>query len=196
MDALRDRPRRFRARPSARTRSRRRTISPTTIRSTGRTRTDQGIRVMFEGGSRIVYRLSGTGTVGATLRVYIEHYEPTSGKLDQETQAALARPHRARTKSRRDREAHRPQSADGDHLRRAPRVSATLSVLTSDVSSSCAPSPEAFSWFDCHTPGFKKCRSYRASRRFWQRNRPETERRRRRTPRTAWQTGRANLPHS
>jgi phosphoglucomutase len=51
---------------------------------------DQGIRVMFEGGARIVYRLSGTGTVGATLRVYIEHYEPPSGKLDQETQAALA----------------------------------------------------------------------------------------------------------
>jgi phosphoglucomutase len=51
---------------------------------------DQGIRVMFEGGSRIVYRLSGTGTVGATLRVYIEHYEPTSGKLDQDTQTALA----------------------------------------------------------------------------------------------------------
>ena len=51
---------------------------------------DQGIRVMFEGGSRIVYRLSGTGTVGATLRVYIERYEPPSGKLDQETQAALA----------------------------------------------------------------------------------------------------------
>ncbi len=52
---------------------------------------DQGIRVMFEGGSRIVYRLSGTGTVGATLRVYIEHYEPPSGNLNQETQAALAR---------------------------------------------------------------------------------------------------------
>jgi phosphoglucomutase len=50
----------------------------------------QGIRVMFEGGSRIVYRLSGTGTVGATLRVYIERYEPPDGKLDQETQAALA----------------------------------------------------------------------------------------------------------
>jgi phosphoglucomutase len=52
---------------------------------------DQGIRVMFEGGSRIVYRLSGTGTVGATLRVYIEHYEAPSGNLNQETQAALAR---------------------------------------------------------------------------------------------------------
>jgi phosphoglucomutase len=51
---------------------------------------DQGIRVMFEGGSRIVYRLSGTGTVGATLRIYVEHYEPPSGNLNQETQAALA----------------------------------------------------------------------------------------------------------
>jgi phosphoglucomutase len=50
----------------------------------------QGVRVMFEGGSRIVYRLSGTGTVGATLRVYIEHYEAPSGKLEQETQGALA----------------------------------------------------------------------------------------------------------
>jgi phosphoglucomutase len=52
--------------------------------------THQGIRVMFEGGSRIVYRLSGTGTVGATIRVYIERYEPPSGDLKQETQAALA----------------------------------------------------------------------------------------------------------
>ena len=45
---------------------------------------------MFEGGSRIVYRLSGTGTVGATLRVYIERYEPPTGDLGQDTQAALA----------------------------------------------------------------------------------------------------------
>jgi phosphoglucomutase len=52
--------------------------------------THQGVRVMFKGGSRIVYRLSGTGTVGATLRVYIEHYAPPSGKLDQDPQAALA----------------------------------------------------------------------------------------------------------
>jgi phosphoglucomutase len=50
----------------------------------------QGVRVMFEGGSRIVYRLSGTGTVGATLRVYIERYEKPDGDLGQETQAALA----------------------------------------------------------------------------------------------------------
>ncbi len=50
----------------------------------------QGVRVIFEGGSRIVYRLSGTGTVGATLRVYIERYEPPTGDLGQETQGALA----------------------------------------------------------------------------------------------------------
>ncbi len=51
---------------------------------------NQGVRVMFEGGSRVVYRLSGTGTVGATLRVYIERYEPPGGDLGEETQAALS----------------------------------------------------------------------------------------------------------
>ena len=50
----------------------------------------QGVRILFEGGSRIVYRLSGTGTAGATLRVYIERYVPQSGDLGLETQAALA----------------------------------------------------------------------------------------------------------
>ncbi|HMA48951.1 MAG TPA: alpha-D-glucose phosphate-specific phosphoglucomutase [Magnetospirillaceae bacterium] len=50
----------------------------------------QGIRVRFDDGSRIVYRLSGTGTEGATLRVYIERYESDPGKLGQETQGALA----------------------------------------------------------------------------------------------------------
>jgi len=50
----------------------------------------QGIRVRFNDGSRIVYRLSGTGTEGATLRVYVERYESDPGKLGQETQGALA----------------------------------------------------------------------------------------------------------
>jgi phosphoglucomutase len=49
----------------------------------------QGVRVLFEDGSRVVYRLSGTGTAGATLRVYIERYEPDSAKHGQETQSAL-----------------------------------------------------------------------------------------------------------
>ena len=52
--------------------------------------TGQGIRLIFADGSRIVYRLSGTGTAGATLRVYIERYEPDASRHDVETQAALA----------------------------------------------------------------------------------------------------------
>jgi phosphoglucomutase len=51
---------------------------------------NQGLRVMFEGGSRIVFRLSGTGTEGATLRVYLERYEPVSGTLDAGTPDMLA----------------------------------------------------------------------------------------------------------
>lgn len=51
---------------------------------------NQGIRILFEGGSRIVFRLSGTGTSGATLRVYIERYEDDCNKHDLETQEALS----------------------------------------------------------------------------------------------------------
>ncbi|MCU7801071.1 MAG: alpha-D-glucose phosphate-specific phosphoglucomutase [gamma proteobacterium symbiont of Lucinoma myriamae] len=49
----------------------------------------QGIRIGFSNGSRIVFRLSGTGTSGATLRIYYESYETDSDKLNQETQQAL-----------------------------------------------------------------------------------------------------------
>lgn len=51
---------------------------------------DQGIRVLFKDGSRIIYRLSGTGTQGATLRVYLEKYEPDVSKQNQDPQKALA----------------------------------------------------------------------------------------------------------
>jgi phosphoglucomutase len=51
---------------------------------------DQGIRVAFEGGSRIVFRLSGTGTEGATLRVYVERYEPPHGHLDEDATTMLS----------------------------------------------------------------------------------------------------------
>ncbi len=51
---------------------------------------NQGVRVLFEGGSRVVFRLSGTGTSGATLRVYLERYEPLGGDLDRETGDMLA----------------------------------------------------------------------------------------------------------
>jgi phosphoglucomutase len=50
----------------------------------------QGLRIMFEDGSRIVYRLSGTGTSGATLRVYIERFEADPTRHALETQHALA----------------------------------------------------------------------------------------------------------
>jgi phosphoglucomutase len=50
----------------------------------------QGVRILFEDGSRIVYRLSGTGTVGATIRIYIEKYEPPTGALAEDAQTALA----------------------------------------------------------------------------------------------------------
>ncbi|KKB12816.1 phosphoglucomutase [Devosia geojensis] len=49
----------------------------------------QGVRIGFEDGSRIVVRLSGTGTVGATLRLYLESYEAVGGRHDLETQTAL-----------------------------------------------------------------------------------------------------------
>ena len=49
----------------------------------------QGIRIGFTDGSRIVFRLSGTGTKGATLRLYVESYESDASKHNQETQAAL-----------------------------------------------------------------------------------------------------------
>ena len=50
---------------------------------------NQGIRIGFTDGSRIIFRLSGTGTKGATLRLYVESYEPDESKHNQETQAAL-----------------------------------------------------------------------------------------------------------
>lgn len=51
---------------------------------------NQGLRVLFACGSRIVLRLSGTGTEGATLRVYLERYEAVGGDLDRETPEMLA----------------------------------------------------------------------------------------------------------
>jgi phosphoglucomutase len=56
----------------------------------GSVSTAQGIRIGLADGSRIVFRLSGTGTEGATLRVYLERYEPDPAQHAIETQAALA----------------------------------------------------------------------------------------------------------
>lgn len=56
----------------------------------GSVSSNQGIRIGFVNGSRIVFRLSGTGTVGATLRIYLERYERDVSKHDQDAQVALA----------------------------------------------------------------------------------------------------------
>jgi len=56
----------------------------------GSTASGQGLRIFFEENARAVFRLSGTGTVGATLRVYLERYEDGSGELGLDPQQALA----------------------------------------------------------------------------------------------------------
>lgn len=50
----------------------------------------QGVRVVLDDGSRVVFRLSGTGTEGATLRVYLERHEPDASRQDVPAQEALA----------------------------------------------------------------------------------------------------------
>lgn len=50
----------------------------------------QGIRILFKSGARIIYRLSGTGTEGATLRIYLERYVNDVSQMQQPTQEALA----------------------------------------------------------------------------------------------------------
>lgn len=56
----------------------------------GSTASKQGIRIVFGDAARAVLRLSGTGTVGATLRVYLERFEPDPAKQGDDPQAALA----------------------------------------------------------------------------------------------------------
>lgn len=56
----------------------------------GSVSTGQGVRIVFAGGSRIVFRLSGTGTMGATLRVYLERYEPDPARHGLAVEEALA----------------------------------------------------------------------------------------------------------
>jgi phosphoglucomutase len=56
----------------------------------GSTTTKQGVRIGFAGDARAVFRLSGTGTEGATLRVYMERFEPDPARQGDDPQAALA----------------------------------------------------------------------------------------------------------
>lgn len=50
---------------------------------------NQGVRFIFADGSRVIFRLSGTGSVGATIRIYFEKYESDKTKLDQQYEMAL-----------------------------------------------------------------------------------------------------------
>ena len=56
----------------------------------GSVSTGQGVRIIFTDGSRIVFRLSGTGTEGATLRIYLESFEPDVSRHHLDAQEALA----------------------------------------------------------------------------------------------------------
>lgn len=49
----------------------------------------QGIRILFDDGSRLIYRLSGTGSSGATIRIYIECYEKENVLTDAQVRVFL-----------------------------------------------------------------------------------------------------------
>ena len=55
----------------------------------GSTSAHQGLRVLCDDGARVVWRLSGTGTEGATLRLYVEAFEPDASRHDLDAQVAL-----------------------------------------------------------------------------------------------------------
>uniref|UniRef100_UPI00358FD337 phosphoglucomutase-1 isoform X1 n=2 Tax=Myxine glutinosa TaxID=7769 RepID=UPI00358FD337 len=50
----------------------------------------QGLRIIFTDGSRVIFRLSGTGSAGATIRIYIDSYEKDPSKIHQDPQVMLA----------------------------------------------------------------------------------------------------------
>lgn len=49
----------------------------------------QGLRILFSSGARLIFRLSGTGSSGATIRLYAESYEPPSGQVNSNAQEVL-----------------------------------------------------------------------------------------------------------
>ncbi len=49
---------------------------------------NQGLRILFKDGSRIVFRLSGTGSSGATIRLYVDSYENDSSKYELDAQVS------------------------------------------------------------------------------------------------------------
>ena len=108
--------RRCPARRSAAAPSRRPTTSRTPTRSTAARAQRQGLRVLFDGGARIVYRLSGTGTEGATLRIYVESLRARRVAPRRGRAGGAAPADRRGAPARRAPRAHRPRGADGHHL--------------------------------------------------------------------------------
>ncbi len=82
----------------------------------GSTSHRQGLRVLFEGGSRVVFRLSGTGTSGATLRVYIERFRARPLPPRPRHPGSPRPADRRRRGACRHRRPHRPQRPGRDHL--------------------------------------------------------------------------------
>lgn len=80
--------------------------------------TAQGIILNFEGGARAVLRLSGTGTQGATIRLYLENHEEPSGNLAQDPQKALERvsARRIRSQSLSSAPGAMPRMSSPEHL--------------------------------------------------------------------------------
>uniref|UniRef100_A0A9I9EIS2 Phosphoglucomutase n=1 Tax=Cucumis melo TaxID=3656 RepID=A0A9I9EIS2_CUCME len=66
-----------------------RAFDDTSIQVDGSVASKQGVRFVFSDGSRIIYRLSGTGSAGATVRIYIEQFEPDISKHDVDAQISL-----------------------------------------------------------------------------------------------------------
>ena len=110
------------ARASGRSRSRPPTTSAYHDPVDGSDSAHQGIRVLFADGSRIVYRLSGTGTAGATLRVYIERFEGRDARPGDRRRAEG--PDRAVALAAGYSAAHGADGAVGDHM--SARTSALL----------------------------------------------------------------------
>ena len=82
----------------------------------GSVSTGQGVRIIFEDGSRIVFRLSGTGTEGATLRIYLEAFEPDAARQKHGCAGSAGRTDRHRRRTVTAQGAHRARTADGDYL--------------------------------------------------------------------------------
>ncbi|KAJ1562444.1 hypothetical protein HK405_012084 [Cladochytrium tenue] len=55
----------------------------------GSVSTKQGVRFVFTDGSRIIFRLSGTGSHGATVRLYVEKYTSNESLFEADTQAGM-----------------------------------------------------------------------------------------------------------